>query len=127
STAVAIPAKNGLEALTTLRPTIPQRCRSSCRAGMLGTNPSSVTDVSTRERIRSESLSGQLKKFDTVAAETPAWRATSWIVTVDSRIAHHTGRLAALIRAGPRHRVDVVDHVLGDREARRRGGRGRVA
>lgn len=77
STATTISPKNGFEALITENPIVPLREVRSCRADMFGTKCSSSTAARTRSAIGAESRSGQLKKLDAVAADTPACRATS--------------------------------------------------
>ena len=52
-------------------------------ANVLGEYPASSTAVSTRLRVETETFSGFINARDTVAVETPASWATSFIVAIN--------------------------------------------
>ncbi|GFJ78539.1 hypothetical protein Phou_027190 [Phytohabitans houttuyneae] len=57
------------------------RPRRSWRAASLGTNPSSAIAASTRARVAFATMSGRLRTLETVPTDTPAWLATSRMLT----------------------------------------------
>jgi hypothetical protein len=76
-----ISVKNGFATSGTINASVPVRCAESPRASRLGMYPSSAIDCSTRERVVELTLGLLLITRETVIGETPAWRATSLIVT----------------------------------------------
>src|SRR3981081_1226466 len=55
-------------------------------AAALGEYPSWCTALSTRRRVASETFSGLLSTRDTVAVETSARAATSWMVVISMSV-----------------------------------------
>jgi hypothetical protein len=77
----ATSVKNGLATSSTTRPIVRLRPARSWRADSFLTKPSSVIAACTRTRVGAATISGRLMTLETVATETPAWAATSLMLT----------------------------------------------
>jgi hypothetical protein len=81
STPRARSVKNGLATSSTTRPIVRLRPARSWRADSFRTKPSSLIEAFTRSRVARATMSGRLSTLETVATETPAWAATSLMLT----------------------------------------------
>src|SRR5690606_10424363 len=73
--------KNGLLMSGSTTMMVAVRLMRRLRAETLGSYPSFLTAAATRRRVSGRPASGELRIRDTVAVDTPARRATSFIVT----------------------------------------------
>jgi hypothetical protein len=81
STPRATSVKNGFATSSTTKPIVRLRPARSWRADSFRTKPSSLIEAFTRSRVGRATMSGRLSTLETVATETPAWAATSLMLT----------------------------------------------
>ena len=81
STPRARSVKKGFATSSTTRPIVRLRPARSWRADSFRTKPSSLIEAFTRSRVARATMSGRLSTLETVATETPAWAATSLMLT----------------------------------------------
>src|SRR3984885_11171633 len=81
STPRATSVKNGLATSRTTRPMVRLRPARSWRADSFLTKPRALIAAFTRSLVGCATMSGRFSTLDTVPTETPAWAATSLMLT----------------------------------------------